>query len=162
MTAQGASPGEQDKPMPQSLSNILVHLVFSTKGRRPFIRQELEDELWRYLAAACTAHDCQAHRVGGTVDHVHILCGLGRTTAVSKLMVEVKTSSSKWMKAKGVDMFGWQNGYGAFSIGQSQYQNVVAYIAGQKEHHRRWTFQEEYREFLRKYGVQYDEQYVWD
>jgi putative transposase len=148
--------------MPQSLSNILVHLVFSTKGRRAIIGQELEDELWRYLAATCTAQDCRAHRVGGTVDHVHILCGLARTIAVSKLLEEVKTSSSKWMKAKGVGEFGWQNGYGAFSIGQSQFQDVVAYIARQKEHHHRLTFQEEYREFLRKYGVQYDERYVWD
>lgn len=148
--------------MPQSLSNILVHLVFSTKGRRALIGQELEDELWRYLAATCTAHSCQAYRVGGTVDHVHILCGLARTTAVSMLLEEVKTSSSKWMKAKGVGEFGWQNGYGAFSIGQSQFSDVVAYIARQKEHHHRLTFQEEYRAFLRKYGVQYDERYVWD
>ena len=148
--------------MPQSLSNILVHLVFSTKGRRSFIGQELEDELWRYLAATCSAHGCQTHCVGGTVDHVHILCGLARTIAVSKLLEEVKTGSSKWVKAKGVGEFGWQNGYGAFSIGQSQYQDVVTYIARQKEHHHRLTFQEEYREFLRKYGVQYDERYVWD
>ena len=92
--------------MPQSLSNILVHLVFSTKNRRAFIAPEVEEELWRYLSATCTAHGCQAHRVGGTVDHVHILCGLGRTIPVSKLLEEVKTSSSKWMKAKGVGEFG--------------------------------------------------------
>jgi REP element-mobilizing transposase RayT len=148
--------------MPQSLSNILVHLVFSTKNRRPFIGPEVEDELWRYLAATCTAQDCQAHRVGGTADHVHILCGLARTIPVSKLLEEVKTSSSKWMKTKGVGEFGWQNGYGAFSIGQSQLDDVVGYISRQEEHHRRLTFQEEYREFLKKYRVQYDERYVWD
>jgi REP element-mobilizing transposase RayT len=148
--------------MPQSLSNILVHVVFSTKNRRPFICQEVEEELWRYLAATCTAHDCQAHRVGGTVDHVHIVCGLARTIPVSKLLEEVKTGSSKWMKTKGVGEFGWQNGYGAFSIGQSQLDDVVAYIGRQKEHHHRLTFQEEYREFLKKYRVEYDERYVWD
>jgi putative transposase len=148
--------------MPQSLSNILLHVVFSTKGRRRFNAAELEDELWRYLAATCTAQGCQAHRVGGTDDHVHIVCGLARTLPVSKLLVEVKTTSSKWMKTKGVPGFGWQNGYGAFSIGQSQLQDVVGYIARQKEHHRRLTFQEEYREFLRKHRVEYDERYVWD
>lgn len=148
--------------MPQSLSNILVHLVFSTKNRRPFIAPQVEDELWRYLATICTAHGCQAHRVGGVDDHVHILCGLARTIPVSKLLEEVKASSSKWMKTKGVGEFGWQNGYGAFSIGQSQFDGVAAYISGQREHHRCWTFQEEYREFLNKYRVQYDERYVWD
>jgi REP element-mobilizing transposase RayT len=144
------------------LSNILVHLVFSTKNRRPLIGPDVEDELWRYLAATCTAHGCHAHRVGGTVDHVHILCGLARTVPVSKLLEEVKTSSSKWMKTKGVGEFGWQNGYGAFSIGQSQLDDVAGYIAGQKMHHQSSTFQEEYRKFLAKYLVQYDERYVWD
>ena len=87
---------------------------------------------------------------------------MARTIPVSKLLEEVKTSSSKWMKTKGAGEFGWQNGYGAFSIGQSQFQDLVAYISRQKEHHRRLTFQEEYREFLKKYDVQYDERYVWD
>ena len=148
--------------MPQSLSNILLHVVFSTKNRRALIGPDVEDELWRYLASACTAHGCQAHRVGGTVDHVHILCGLARTVTASSLLAEVKASSSKWMKTKGVGEFGWQNGYGAFSIGQSQFEDVAAYIARQKERHRCLTFQEEYREFLRKYRVEYDERYVWD
>jgi len=148
--------------MPQSLSNILVHLVFSTKNRRALICPEVEEDLWRYLSSICTAHDCQAHRVGGTVDHVHILCGLSRTVTVSNLVGQVKASSSKWMKTAGVGEFGWQNGYGAFSIGQSQFEDLVAYISRQKEHHRRLTFQQEYRVFLKKYRVQYDERYVWD
>lgn len=148
--------------MAQSLSNILVHLVFSTKNRQPLIGTNMEAELWRYLAATCTAQGCQAHRVGGTTDHIHILCELARTVPVSGLLEEVKKSSSKWMKAKGVGDFRWQDGYGAFSIGQSQFDDVIAYISRQEEHHRRVTFQEEYREFLKKYHVQYDERYVWD
>jgi len=148
--------------MPQSLSNILLHLVFSTKNRHALIEPDVEEELWRYLASICTAHGCQAHRVGGTVDHVHILCGLARTVPASSLLGKIKTSSSKWMKTRGVGEFAWQNGYGAFSIGQSQFEAVAAYIARQKQHHHRLTFQEEYREFLRKYRVEYDERYVWD
>ena len=148
--------------MPQSLSNILVHVIFSTRGRVGLIEPNVEDELWRYLAATCTATACPARKVGGTADHVHVLCSLGRTVAVADLIEEIKKSSSKWMKTKGVPAFAWQNGYGAFSIGQSQLDGVVAYIAGQKEHHRDRTFQEEFRGFLRKYRVSYDERYVWD
>ena len=148
--------------MPQSLSNILVHLVFSTKDRQPVILAPVADRLWRYLAGTCTACGCQAHRVGGTADHVHVACSLARTIAVSDLLEEIKKSSSKWMKTQGVPEFAWQNGYGAFSIGQSQLDGVVAYVGRQEEHHRRRTFQEEYREFLRKYKVPYDERYVWD
>jgi REP element-mobilizing transposase RayT len=150
------------KKMPQSLSNILLHLVFSTKNRRPLIAPEIEEELWRYVAGVCKAHDCPTHRVGGTDDHVHIACGLARTVAVCDLLEDIKTSSSKWMKTKGVADFAWQTGYGAFSVGQSQLDDVVVYVSGQKDHHRRLTFQEEYRAFLDKYRVQYDERYVWD
>ena len=148
--------------MPQSLSNILLHVIFSTKNRRPFVEASVEDELWRYLATTCTACGCQAHRVGGTGDHIHIVSSLGRTVAVSKLIERIKASPSKWMKTKGVPAFAWQNGYGAFSIGQSQLDEVVTYVARQREHHRQRTFQEEYLEFLRRYRVPYDERYVWD
>jgi putative transposase len=148
--------------MPQSLSNILVHLVFSTKNRQPIIVARDADELWKYLGSTCSAHQCVPQRIGGTADHVHILCRLARTICVSDLIEEVKTGSSKWMKARDVPEFSWQSGYGAFSIGQSQLDGTLAYIDGQAEHHRRLTFQEEYREFLKKYHVEYDERYVWD
>jgi len=150
--------------MPQSLANVLVHLIFSTKNRHPLIRSDVEDELYRYLVSVCRACDCPAHQVGGTENHVHIVCSLSRTTTVSKLIEEIKKSSSKWIKTKGgrCAKFSWQNGYGAFSIGQSQLPAVKRYIARQKEHHRKKTFQEEFREFLVKYRIQYDERYVWD
>jgi putative transposase len=148
--------------MPQSLSNILIHLVFSTKNRASLIEPAVQDDLWRYLAGVCRACDCMPQRVGGMPDHVHIACGLGRTIAVSQLVQEIKTSASKWMKTKGTPDFSWQNGYGAFSVGQSQLDDLAAYIDRQQEHHRQRSFQEEFREFLRKYQVPFDERYVWD
>jgi REP element-mobilizing transposase RayT len=150
--------------MPQSLSNVLLHIVFSTKGRRPWIDVEIEQELFNYIAGTCRDVGCPTHGVGASDDHVHISCTLGRTTAVSALIENVKTSSSKWMKVRGPQYaeFAWQNGYGAFSIGQSQLDDLRAYIAGQREHHRRRSFQEELREMLGKYEVAFDERYVWD
>jgi len=150
--------------MPQSLANILLHLIFSTKNRAPFIHPEIEGELYPYLASICRASGSPSHVIGGTEDHVHIACSLSRTITVSKLLEEIKRSSSKWMKTKGAELasFAWQNGYGAFSIGQSQLAPVRAYIAGQKGHHRVKTFQDEFREFLKRYQIQYDERYVWD
>ena len=150
--------------MPQSLAKVLIHLVFSTKNRAPLIHPQIEDELSRYLASVCRACGCAAHNIGGTEDHVHLVCYLSRTIAISRLLDDIKKSSSKWIKTKGSKYggFSWQNGYGAFSIGQSQLATVKQYIADQKEHHRRKTFQEELRALLKKYQIEYDERYVWD
>lgn len=148
----------------QSLANILVHIIFSTKNRAPFIKPVIENELFPYLASIFIANRSQAHKVGGTEDHVHIVCSLARTITVADLLEDVKKSSSKWIKTKGPEFskFAWQNGYGAFSIGQSQLPIVKNYIAKQKEHHKEKTFQDEFREFLWKYQIQFDERYVWD
>ena len=150
--------------MPQSLSNILVHLVFSTKERRRDIRPPIEEELRRYLATVASTCGCPALKIGGTDDHVHVLFVLSRTITVAKLVEEVKTESSKWIKTKGPEHagFAWQNGYGAFSIAQSQVETVRRYIATQKEHHKERSFQDEFRALLRRYQVEYDERYVWD
>jgi putative transposase len=150
--------------MSQSLANVLVHIIFSTKNRAPFIKPDIENELFPYLASIFKSNRSPTHQIGGTEDHVHIVCSLSRTTSIANLLEEAKKSSSKWIKTKGqkYSKFAWQNGYGAFSIGQSQLPVVKKYIAGQKEHHRRKTFQEEFREFLRKYQIQFDERYVWD
>lgn len=150
--------------MPQSLANVLIHVIFSTKNRGQLIREEIADELYRYLASICRACGCTAHKIGGTENHVHIVCSLSRTITVSKLVEEIKKSSSKWMKTKKGEFsgFAWQNGYGAFSIGQSQLPSVKRYIAEQKAHHRKGTFEEEFRAFLEKYHIPYDERYVWD
>jgi len=150
--------------MAQSLANVLVHLVFSTKNRRPLIRPEVEHELHTYLAAVCREMGCPTLDVGGTEDHVHILFSLSRTVTLSKLDEEVKKRSSKWIKTKGEPFadFAWQAGYGAFSIGQSGVAGVKQYIASQKEHHRKVSFQEELRAFLRRYQVEFDERYLWE
>ena len=150
--------------MPQSLANILVHLVFSTKDRRPLIRADIQDELARYLACVCRACGWPAHGIGGTANHVHVVCSLSRTITVSDMLEEIKKRSSKWIKTKGgrCRRFAWQGGYAAFSIGQSQLPALKRYIAAQGDHHRRKTFQEELRALLKKYQVEYDGRYVWD
>jgi putative transposase len=150
--------------VPQSLANVLVHIVFSTKRREPCISNEIESELYPYLASVCQAVDSPAHIIGGTENHIHLAITLGRTTSLAKLLEELKKNSSKWIKTKGsrYASFAWQNGYGAFSIGQSQLASLKRYIVGQKEHHRTRTFEEELREILKRYQVHYDERYVWD
>jgi putative transposase len=150
--------------VPQSLSSILIHLVFSTKNREALITPAIEPELHPYLASIFRALKSPSLTIGGTVDHLHILFALSRVIRVADLVEEVKTDSSKWIKTKGPEFrnFHWQKGYGAFSIGQSNVAALKRYIQGQKEHHKRVTFQDEYREFLNRYQVQYDERYVWD
>jgi putative transposase len=151
--------------MPQSLAKILVHTVFSTKERRPFLRDPaLRDELQRYLGGIVAHLDCQPIIVGGVEDHVHLLCALSRTCEPAELVKEVKRGSSLWLKTKDADLhdFAWQNGYGMFSIGFSQIEAVRNYIAGQEEHHRKISFQDEFRQLLHRYDIAFDERYVWD
>ena len=121
-------------------------------------------ELHAYIATICRNHQSEAFRVGGTENHIHIACTLPRTITVSKLLEEIKKSSSSWIKTKDAQCknFSWQAGYGAFSLGQSQLGKLVHYIDSQKEHHQRKTFQEELKELLDKYHIEYDEKYLWD
>ena len=151
--------------MPQSLAKILVHTVFSTKDRRPLLRDKpLRDELHRYLGGILTNIECQPVIVGGVEDHVHLLCALSRTCDAAAMVKEVKRGSSLWLKTKSPDLadFAWQNGYGIFSIGVSQLESVRDYIAGQEEHHRKVSFQDEFRRLLQRYEIEFDERYVWD
>lgn len=149
--------------MPQSLSRVLVHLVFSTKHREPMISQEVRSRLHAYMVGILDNLKSPSLQTGGVEDHIHILCALGRTISQAELVEEVKKSSSKWMKAEGgVPHFSWQAGYGAFSIGESQVDTVIRYIRNQEEHHSKVTYQDEYRRFLERYKVVYDERYVWD
>ena len=151
--------------MPQSLAKVLVHIVFSTKHRYPFLAEKnIRDEMHAYLGATCNELECAVLTVGGVADHVHILCVLSRNVSIAKLVGDVKRGSSKWVKTKGkmLTKFAWQNGYGVFSVAQSQVERVREYIAGLEEHHRKKTFQDEYRLFLKEYGVDFDERYVWD
>jgi REP element-mobilizing transposase RayT len=151
--------------MPQSLAKILVHTVFSTKDRRPFLRDlSLREELHRYLGGILTRLDCQPIIVGGVEDHVHLLCALSRTCDAAAMVKEVKRGSSLWLKTKSAELkdFAWQSGYGIFCLGFSQIRTVRNYIAGQEEHHRQVSFQDEFRQLLQRYEIEFDERYVWD
>ncbi len=151
--------------MSQSLAKILVHTVFSTKDRRPFLRDKaLREELHHYLGGILANLDCQPIIVGGFEDHVHLLCALSRTREAAETVKEVKRGSSLWLKTKGPELsnFAWQSGYGMFSIGFSQIEGVRKYIAGQEQHHRKVSFQDEFRELLRRYEIEFDEKHVWD
>ncbi len=150
--------------MGQSLVKNYVHIVFSTKHRQPLIHPPVESELHSYLGGICNKLDCQVIQVGGYTEHIHILCMLSKKVALMKLVEEIKSHSSKWIKSKGYEYRNlyWQDGYGAFSVKPSEIDTVIAYIANQHEHHRKKTFQEEYRMYLKKYNVEYNERYVWD
>jgi len=151
--------------MAQSLSKILVHLVFSTKERRPFLRDRVSrDEMHRYIGGILKELDCPPIIVGGGEDHVHVLCVLSRTCAPVDMVKEVKRSSSLWIKARSPDLadFAWQSGYGIFSIGFSKIEEVRRYIAEQEQHHAKTTFQDEFRRLLQRYEVTFNEAYVWD
>jgi len=150
--------------MGQSLVKNYLHIVFSTKYRAPIIHPPYELELHAYLGGICNNLECHTLKVGGYTDHVHILCMLSKKIALMNLLEEVKSHSSKWMKTKDYSLnnFYWQDGYGAFSVNPAQVDRVIAYIENQHEHHRKKDFQKEYRSYLKKYNVEYDERYVWD
>jgi putative transposase len=153
--------------MPQSLSYLLIHVVFSTKDRAPALAVAVRPALHAYLATVARNAGCECYRVGGVADHVHMAIRLSRTATIAQLVENLKTSSSKWLKTQtpqspALASFAWQQGYGAFSVGPSDLEALRAYIDTQEEHHRTRTFQEEYRAFLKRYGVEYDERYLWD
>ena len=151
--------------MSQSLAKILVHVVFSTKDRRPFLHDKiLREESHRYLGGILNQLGCQPVIVGGVADHAHVLCALARTVTAAEMVKEIKRGSAGWLKTKDPNLsdFAWQNGYGIFSIGFSQVETVRDYIARQEEHHRRVSFQDELRELLRRYEMEGDERYLWD
>jgi len=151
--------------MPQSLAQVYLQLIFSTKDRRPLLSDPgLRHEMHAYMAAILKDRDCPALLINGPVDHVHILCRLSKAEAIGKLIGETKRLTSLWIKRREPDLaeFNWQSGYGAFSVSASNVKAVQKYIAGQEEHHKKVTFQEELKAFLEKHGVPYDERYLWD
>ncbi len=150
--------------MPQSLAQLLAHLVFSTKNREAVIADDLRDELHAYIGGIVEKQKGALLKAGSVADHIHLLIALPRTLAPADLVQEIKTGSSKWLKSKSVRyaQFHWQGGYGIFSISPSHRPALERYIDNQAEHHRVVTFQEEYRRLLKKYGIDHDERYVWD
>lgn len=151
--------------MAQSFAPVYLHIIFSTKERKKYLQNKsLRDELHRYLGGTCRNLDSPPLVVGGTEDHVHILCRLSRACSISKLLRELKRESSKWIKTKDKQLsdFHWQDGYGAFSISPSHVRALKIYIANQERHHEKESFQDELRRVLKKYGVDYEERYAWD
>lgn len=148
--------------MPQTLSLNLVHVVFSTKDRVPLIGDDVAPDLHAYLAGTARELGCECFRVGGIADHVHLALRLPSTQAAADVVSRLKTSSSVWMKEKGVHQFAWQRGYGLFSVGPPDREALVRYIDDQKSRHAKRSFQDEMRAFLVKYGVAFDERYLWD
>ena len=151
--------------MPQSLDQVYIHTIFSTKDRYPFFQTpDLQRDLHAYMASVTGKLKCPAIQIGGVADHVHLLTRLPRTITIAEFVKETKRVSSLWLHERGDEWkaFHWQAGYGVFSVSASRVAIVQKYIAGQAEHHRKQTFQDEYREFLQKHGVEFDERYVWD
>ena len=150
--------------MAQSLAQIYIHVIFSTKKRYPFIESKVESELYAYMADTIKRNKGIPFLINGTADHVHIFSSLPRTIALSKYIEDIKRNSSRWIKSKGnmYEKFAWQNGYGVFSVSASKKDSVIQYIRGQKDHHREKSFQEEFLLFLMKYGIEYDERYLWE
>lgn len=150
--------------MGQSLVQNYIHIIYSTRNRENLISEDIESELFNYLGGVCKELDCNPLKVGGYQNHVHILCNLSKKTALMKLLEQVKSQSSKWIKTKGKEFYNfyWQKGYGAFSVNPTQINQVIDYIVNQKTHHQKMSFQDEYRMFLKKYNIEYDERYIWD
>jgi putative transposase len=150
--------------MPQSLVRILVHVCFSTKNRVDLINPEIENELFGYLHGIVENNKSKLILANGTTNHVHLLISLGKVLSISELIGDIKRDSSSWMKKQDANFsnFYWQEGYGAFSVGQTEDETVIKYIANQKEHHETKDYKTEFRGFLKKYNIDYDEKYVWD
>jgi REP element-mobilizing transposase RayT len=151
--------------MSHSLAKLLVHVIFSTRDRVAFLSDEtIRRQVHARLETVFRKHESPVIIVGGTADHVHVFCSLSRSQPLSRVIGEAKRLSSRWLKRQGGEMkaFQWQEGYGAFSVHQSQAMKVREYITDQEEYHHKRTFQEEFRDFLNRYEVDYDERYLWD
>jgi REP element-mobilizing transposase RayT len=150
--------------MPQSLSYVLLHVIFSTKERQLFLKPEIRPAVHGYLATVARNLGCEAYRVGGVSDHVHLAIRLSRTITIADLVKELKTSSSQSIKAQWPVLanFSWQRGYGVFSVAPRDKNPLCKYIDDQETHHEKISFEDEFRKFLNQYGVEFDEAYVWD
>ena len=150
--------------MSQSLSKVYLHIIFSTKDRLPLITSQIESELYKYMSGILRNLDCLAIKIGGTSDHLHILNSLSRTITQSSMLGILKKDSSKWLKTKGVGFrnFHWQNGYGIFSISESKLNSTKKYIENQPEHHKLRSFKDEFMDFIKRYNMDYNDQYLWD
>lgn len=150
--------------MAQTLVKLYVHIIFSTKHRADLIQPEIEEELFAYIGGISNNNNSKLLAANGTRNHIHLLVSMSKNIELSKLVGDIKRDSSKWIKTKesAYHLFQWQDGYGAFSVGYTQIEDVKKYIANQKAHHANVSFEDEFRYFLNKYDVEYDERYVWN
>jgi len=150
--------------MPQSLAHNVLHLVFSTKERYPFLSKDVRDDLNGYIVGILRKCECHSIMVGSVGDHVHVLFILSKNRALKDVVREIKAGSSRWLKSRGesFEKFQWQGGYSAFSVSQSKVEAVIKYIRGQEEHHHALSFKEELKKLLLRHGVEFDENYLWD
>jgi REP element-mobilizing transposase RayT len=149
--------------MPNTYTNLLYHIVFSTKDRKPLITVDLQEELYKYIGGLIRAEGGVQLEIGGVADHIHILAKFKPAIAVADMLNKIKANSSKWAHEKKHRFeFGWQLGYAAFTVSESQVEHVCQYIRNQEEHHRRQSYQEEFVALLERHGVEYDPRYLWD
>jgi len=150
--------------MSQSLSKLYIHIVFHIKNDSVAIRSSEEQRLYAYMGSVLKTNHSIPIAINGTHDHVHILCVMSKNIALAKLLEEIKRHSSRWIKTLDgyYQQFAWQGGYGGFSVSPSLHDKTKRYIENQKEHHKKMTFQEEYLMFLKEYGIDYDENYLWN
>lgn len=150
--------------MSTTYSNILIHIIFSTKDRKPFISDQYRERLYAYIGGIIRSEGAEPLAIGGTIDHVHLVVKIKPNHALSDLVRKIKANSSKWINDNHLcqNKFGWQNGYGGFSVSTSQIEKVRRYIENQVEHHKVKTFKEELTEILMKLGVEFDPDYLWD
>ncbi|EKU91363.1 hypothetical protein HMPREF9447_01553 [Bacteroides oleiciplenus YIT 12058] len=155
--------GQNQTTMSQSLNKIYTHIIFSTKNREDILPLTNLDNIHRYIEGIINRNLCKSIIVGGTANHIHILCELASTVSIAMLLQEIKRSSSKWIKNEypKLQYFAWQNGYAAFSVSQSKVAAVTHYICKQQEHHQKKSFREELIDFLKSYHVEYNEEYLW-
>lgn len=150
--------------MAHTFTNLLTHVIFSTKDREPFMNEDVRPRIFAYMGGVVREIGGTALRINGPSDHTHLLLALPATVAIAEAMRLVKTNSSKWIHETfpRLSAFAWQHGYGAFSVSQSNVGAVEAYIDKQEEHHRTMTFQEEFVAFLKRHGISYDPKYIWE
>ncbi len=150
--------------MAHTFTNLLTHVIFSTKDRRPHLDPQVKERLFPYMGGILKETKAKCLAINGPADHVHILALIPPVAALSDVMRILKTNASRWVHEQWPSLtdFAWQTGYGAFSVSESLKQEVAAYIANQEEHHRKMTFQEEFIAFLKRHGIEYDERYIWE
>ena len=149
--------------MPRSYTNLIYHIVFSTKNREPTITPEREERLYEYIGGIIRGLGGILLKINGVADHIHILVKLRPDKSVSDVLRDLKANSSGWMHSVFPDAadFSWQNGYGAFSVSESQVDVVANYIAKQKQHHQKESFEDEFVVLLAKNGIEFDRKYLW-